>query len=226
MPEAARNTVFISYRRTDAEPWAILIREKLQTALGDRAKIYLDHSAIMPGKAFRTEIENAIQQSKVMIVVMGETWINATNDPGSWWRPWRKATRRLEDPTDFVRKEIATALQTDPLIIVIPTRVGGARRPVQSELPEDIRGMMDHPPANDLLCSWFALARCRPLVGCPTHAYVHVPFRRRPGFRHDGLLPRHLRLLSRCVQHLWQQQFSACTAGSCCRYAADARSRS
>jgi formylglycine-generating enzyme required for sulfatase activity len=50
--------------------------------------------------------------------------------------------RRLDDPEDFVRLEIATALARD--ITVIPVLVDGARIPPRNDLPENIAGLPDH----------------------------------------------------------------------------------
>ena len=50
--------------------------------------------------------------------------------------------RRLDDPDDWVRLEIAHALSRD--ITVIPVRVNGAELPLRANLPNDIRGLLDH----------------------------------------------------------------------------------
>ena len=55
-------------------------------------------------------------------------WLDTRNDDG---------TRRLDDPEDFVLREVALALQQSPL--VIPVLVGGAQMPTEAELPEEIR---------------------------------------------------------------------------------------
>jgi len=58
----------------------------------------------------------------------GPGWLDATSDKGE---------RRLEDPNDLVRMEIAAALNRD--IAMIPVRVRGAKMPSADQLPDDLR---------------------------------------------------------------------------------------
>jgi hypothetical protein len=54
------------------------------------------------------------------------------------WHPNPISTdRRLDNPNDFVRIEIAAALQRD--IPVIPILLDGARMPRTSQLPDDLK---------------------------------------------------------------------------------------
>jgi hypothetical protein len=59
--------------------------------------------------------------------VIGKHWLTATDAAGQ---------RRLENPDDYVRVEIATALQRN--IRVIPVLVQGASMPSADEVPEDL----------------------------------------------------------------------------------------
>ena len=58
-----------------------------------------------------------------MIVLIGRTWLNSAGPHG----------RRLDDPHDFVRLEVASALRQK--IPVIPVLVGGAKMPAADDLP-------------------------------------------------------------------------------------------
>ena len=51
----------------------------------------------------------------------------------------RKVRRRIDNPEDFVRMEIATALKRD--IRVIPVLVDGASMPRSVELPDDVKAL-------------------------------------------------------------------------------------
>jgi hypothetical protein len=59
--------------------------------------------------------------------MIGKNWLDAVDESGR---------RRLEDPTDFVRLETASALRRD--IPVVPVLVHGARMPRAEQLPEDL----------------------------------------------------------------------------------------
>src|SRR5581483_10817565 len=63
----------------------------------------------------------------VLLAVIGKNWLDAADESGR---------RRLEDPTDFVRLETASALRRD--IPVVPVLVHGARMPRAEQLPEDL----------------------------------------------------------------------------------------
>jgi hypothetical protein len=64
----------------------------------------------------------------VLLAVIGKTWTTITGADGR---------RRLDDPEDLVRREIARALQR-PDVEVIPVLVDGARMPTEAELPPDL----------------------------------------------------------------------------------------
>jgi hypothetical protein len=71
---------------------------------------------------------NQGQVSSVLLAVIGPNWLDARDEHGN---------RRLDDPNDFLRIEIATALQRN--IPVIPILVGGSRIPKADRLPEDLK---------------------------------------------------------------------------------------
>jgi hypothetical protein len=149
MPENDRNLVFISYRRDDAKHLAGRIRDELRRSLGDRAEIFLDVTSTQLGSDYRVQIERALDRSRVMIVLIGENWLDASAKAGAWasvfpWArflPWAKPARRLDDPDDLVRQEIRTGLEKRPLIMIIPVIADRARMPAASELPEPIRDL-------------------------------------------------------------------------------------
>jgi tetratricopeptide (TPR) repeat protein len=62
-----------------------------------------------------------------LLAVIGRNWLNVSDDDGS---------RRLDNPHDFLRVEIATALEAG--IYVIPVLVAGAKMPRPNDLPEDL----------------------------------------------------------------------------------------
>ena len=67
------------------------------------------------------------------VALLGPGWAEARDDEGN---------RRLDSQDDWVRLEIARALNRG--ITVISVRINGADLPKKSSLPEDIRGLLDH----------------------------------------------------------------------------------
>jgi TIR domain len=85
------------------------------------------------GAKFPAVLEQRLAQCKVMLVLIGPHWLDSRDEQGR---------RRLESTDDWVRLEIAHALRRD--ITVIPVCVNGAKIPERMNLPEDIRGLLDH----------------------------------------------------------------------------------
>src|SRR5213596_2944793 len=80
-----------------------------------------------PGIDFVKRITAAVGSCHVLIVVMGPRWATVEDEDGV----------RIAKPGDFVRLEVATALQRSD-VTVIPVLLGGAQMPAPDELPEDI----------------------------------------------------------------------------------------
>ena len=85
------------------------------------------------GVKFPSVLEKRLSECKVMLALIGPDWLNARDEAGN---------RRLDNPDDWVRLEIARALQRN--ITVIPVRVNGTPLPTRASLPDDIRGLLDH----------------------------------------------------------------------------------
>jgi len=124
--------VFISYRREDSSGYAGRLFDILSTHFG-RENIYMDLDTIRGGDNFETVIEEKISQCDVLLAVIGERWLTITGVDGS---------RRLDMADDFVRLEIAKALERG--VRVIPVLVGGATMPHQDDLPNDLRPLSFH----------------------------------------------------------------------------------
>jgi hypothetical protein len=126
-----RNKIFISYRRQDSAANALGIGQYLENQLG-RQNIFIDVD-MRAGTKFPAVLEARLAECKVMLVLIGLEWLDARDDHGN---------RRLDDPADWVRLEVAHALRRG--ITVIPVRVNGAELPKKMMLPDDIRGLLDH----------------------------------------------------------------------------------
>jgi tetratricopeptide (TPR) repeat protein len=119
--------VFISYRRADSEGYAGRLFDHLSTRLGQR-NIFMDVAAIEAGVDFAQAIEEAVRACDVLLALIGPQWLTVRDAQG---KP------RLEDPGDYVRLEIATALGRN--IRVIPVLIQGAAMPGAAALPEDLK---------------------------------------------------------------------------------------
>ncbi len=122
-----KGQIFINYRRDDSSSAARLIFDRLKQHFGPD-RIFIDIDKIELGVDFVRRIEEAVGKSEVLVVVIGRHWLTSTNEQGQ---------RRLEDPNDFVRLEIATALEKGTP--VIPALVDGADMPREDDLPDILK---------------------------------------------------------------------------------------
>ncbi|HEX2700655.1 MAG TPA: PASTA domain-containing protein [Acidimicrobiales bacterium] len=119
-------SIFISYRRAGTSGYGGRLQEDLRQHFG-KERVFRDIDSIRPGTDFARVIEQAVAGSGVVLVLIGGNWLDATNENGQ---------RRLDDPDDFVRLEIESALNQD--ITVVPVLVEGALAPSPSALPPSI----------------------------------------------------------------------------------------
>jgi hypothetical protein len=123
--------VFVSYRRVDSAGWAGRIVDELSKRFGMK-NIFHDMDSIQPGENWRASVRDALENVDYTLVVIGPAWLAVAHDLGG---------RRLDDPEDLVRIEVATALSRGKP--VIPVLVGGARMPDEAALPADLKPLTD-----------------------------------------------------------------------------------
>lgn len=116
-------SIFISYRREDSRGFTRNLYECLAKKLGHET-VFRDLDSIPAGETFKQYIERELAQCKILIAVIGPTWLNIADRDGK---------RRLDDPKDRVRLEIEYALNRG--IPVIPLLVNDTRMPPSDELP-------------------------------------------------------------------------------------------
>jgi serine/threonine protein kinase len=121
--------VFLSYRRDDSLDATFRLYETLSERLGAGA-VLMDMDGIPPGVDFRRFLDEAVSGCQVLLAVIGDHWAGAQDERGD---------RRLDQPMDFVRLEIRTALELNKP--VIPVLVGRAAIPTAEVLPADIRAL-------------------------------------------------------------------------------------
>lgn len=118
--------IFINYRRDDSAAYAGRIYDRLAKHFGHE-NCFMDIDHIAPGEDFIQVIQEKLSAVQVAAVLIGKQWLNIKDDDGQ---------RRLDNPDDIVRLEIATLLARK--IRVIPVLVGGANIPDASQLPESL----------------------------------------------------------------------------------------
>jgi hypothetical protein len=123
--------IFISYRREDSELITGRIYDHLASHFGSH-NVFRDLDSILFGVDFRKNISEAVGNCDVLLVMIGEQWLAVCHREGA-----KQGQRRLDDPDDFVRIEVGSALARG--IPVIPVLVDGARMPGEPELPEGLK---------------------------------------------------------------------------------------
>lgn len=85
------------------------------------------------GQNFPEELKKQLAACTKMITLIGPKWLDVTNEAGA---------RRLDDPQDWVRREIESALARK--IVVIPVLTGGASSlPKAADLPETLKPLIE-----------------------------------------------------------------------------------
>jgi hypothetical protein len=107
--EGLMSKIFLSYRRQDSAGITGRISDRLRVHFGNDA-VFMDIDNIPFGVDFREHIAAEVGQCDVALAVIGPRWSGKT-----------KASRRIDDPKDFVRIEIESALQRG--IPVIPVLI-------------------------------------------------------------------------------------------------------
>lgn len=122
--------IFLSYRRSDSGYVAASLSDKLQEHFG-RESVFFDIDAIPLGVDFREYINNRVGQCDVLLAIIGDQWIRAVDEQGN---------RRIDNPSDFVRIEIETALKRN--IPVIPVLVDEVGMPAADDLPPSLQSIV------------------------------------------------------------------------------------
>ena len=139
--------VFISYRRDDSQYQADRLHAAIRRHMKNPAQdIFIDVDGIPAGVDFVEHLDGRVAQCDVFLALIGSRWLDARGADGK--------SRRLDDPADFVRQEIASALRLQKR--VVPVLFDGAKLPSSEELPADLeklalrngveirRGSFDH----------------------------------------------------------------------------------
>lgn len=113
--------IFISYRRDDTTSDARLLWQNLDESLS-QAEVVWDIEAIPGGDNFRDRVYQAIERCDVCLALIGPKWLDV---------------EKLNEPDDWVRVEIESALAQDKRII--PILVNGTNMPQPDFLPHSLQ---------------------------------------------------------------------------------------
>jgi glycosidase len=122
--------LFISYRREDTKWAAGLIYQHLVAKFG-RKHVFMDVSSLEGGTDYLRTIRETVAACDVCVALIGDKWWSAADASGA---------RRLDDSTDLLRIEIASALREN--VTVIPCMFEEAKLPSEDQLPEDLRPLV------------------------------------------------------------------------------------
>ena len=122
----APGRIFMSYRREETAYPAAWLFDRLASHFG-RDQVFKDVNSIELGDDFVEVINTAVGSCEVLLALIGSRWLTITDQDGH---------RRLDNPDNYVRLEVETALTRD--VRVIPILVDEARIPRADELPASL----------------------------------------------------------------------------------------
>jgi hypothetical protein len=119
--------IFINYRRGDDPGNTGRLFDRLHDAFAPE-ELFLDVDNIAPGLDFVRVLNERVGECDILLAVIGKGWVEARDGKGN---------RRLDDPDDFVRIEIESALNQEKR--VIPVLVGDTPMPRWEDLPQSLQ---------------------------------------------------------------------------------------
>lgn len=118
--------VFINFRGDDGDEMAVALEQAARVQFGDD-RVFRSSRSIEPGEDFRSALAGGVERCQVLLAVIGRDWLKSDAE----------GRRGIDDPDDWVRREIAMALTLGKRII--PILIGGADRlSVDDDLPRDL----------------------------------------------------------------------------------------
>jgi hypothetical protein len=125
-------TILMSYRPEDSPRDAVFLQDKLQAAFG-KGRALLGIGPVEPGEDRLDVIEGKLKTCDTMLCLIGLSWLAAKEG----------GRRRLDNPEDPVRLEIAAALRLAAHVRVVVALLGGSRMPLADDLPPDLTSLAE-----------------------------------------------------------------------------------
>lgn len=130
MSAKSSGKIFINYRRDDTRGEAGRLMDTLTGYLGE-GRVFRDIEGIAGGADFGEVLQESVGLADAVIVLIGPNWLNVKNAAGQ---------RRLDDPEDWVAREISSALEKE--LPIFPVLVENAQMPHADELPDSLKGLV------------------------------------------------------------------------------------
>ena len=130
--------IFISYRREDTRDLSGRVYDRLSGRYG-KQKVFMD-TDMAPGVEFPNRFLHALNRCRAQLVMIGPQWLDAAD---------AQHHRRLDDPQDWVRVEVKTALERAVYskstrrrrnrVLLLPILVKDTSMPSADHLPDDMK---------------------------------------------------------------------------------------
>lgn len=126
--------IFVSYRRHDSAAMTLIVVRELKKRYCTTKMFYdadPETRAQLLGANLPKVLVEKLRESTVALIVIGRDWLDQRDSSGR---------RRLDDPNDYVRLEVQTALRlsNEDGLVVVPLLVDGASMPLADSLPPDL----------------------------------------------------------------------------------------
>lgn len=131
--------IFISYRRKDTSGHAGHLKADLNRRFGS-PNVFMDVDSIPGGVPYEDPINHFLDSCHVSLVLIGEQWLGPTGGQQEAAGPSGEPKTRIDDNEDWVRKEVAAALERSD-VKVVPVLVEESRFPDAAELPAEISSL-------------------------------------------------------------------------------------
>ena len=122
--------VFINYRGEDSQSYGALLYAEMRRHFGAEL-VFLDSESIPAGVDFPGQLMARVRDCGVLLAVIGPRWLSAAGTGGQ---------RRIDDPADWIRRELAEAFAAGVRVVPVLT---GPRFP-RAWAAQDTRRPPDH----------------------------------------------------------------------------------
>src|SRR4051812_16591207 len=128
-----QHAIFLSYRRSDTGGYAFALFQELQSRFGEDVVFY-DKDSIRGGDKFTDLIKQSVRDCHAFVAVISRDWLTVQDGGGR---------RRLDDPEDLVRCELALALELGKKVLPVLFEVEADGVPKKEALPGPLRALAD-----------------------------------------------------------------------------------
>lgn len=120
--------LFLSYRRSDCGAYAERLALRLRAYQFET--VFLDRDGIDLADDYSERIRSALSRATAVLVLIGRHWSDATDAAGR---------RRLDEPSDWVRREVELALSLG--VPIVPVLFDGAQMPGAADVPAELAAL-------------------------------------------------------------------------------------